>query len=283
MVLGLICLGQTTRAEAAILRIGASQFQPDAGLITFSELPLNTQNPTYSPTLYGAQVTAPTVYFGGIFSGQFLGSGCPPGAIPSGCVTGNPVAPLSLITGPPITQIVQDISNPTSPVLSGMPLFNGPVSILFSRDIAAVGLQGGYFNAIAGTAITAFARDGSRLGSVTNESLEIEFLALASATGQDQIAGLQFSLVGPEPAGFAIDNLRFAQRQQVNWHGLPIQPPASLSSFQPMGQPPSVSYSAVSLDKMNGESNPVPVENASWGAIVLVVLAWRKLKNQLEN
>jgi hypothetical protein len=50
---------------------------------------------------------------------------------------------------------------------------------------------------------------------VLNESLGIEFLGLVTGDGLAGIAGLQFSLVGAEPAGFAIDNLRFGLAGQV--------------------------------------------------------------------
>jgi hypothetical protein len=87
--------------------------------------------------------------------------------------------------------------------------------------VAGVGLSGGFFNAIGGTAITAFSRTGAVLGSVTNTGLGIEFLGLVTDDGTESIAGLLFSLVGPEPAGFAIDNLRFGARGQINVPGVP--------------------------------------------------------------
>jgi hypothetical protein len=89
------------------------------------------------------------------------------------------------------------------------------VSVLFDKDVAGVGLEGGFFNAIGGTAIKAFDRNGQFLGQVANAALGIEFLGLATDDGADKIAGLQFSLIGPEPAGFAIDNLRFGSIRQV--------------------------------------------------------------------
>lgn len=212
-------------AGADVIRIPAAAFHPDAGLITFSasEFPLGTSNPTYLPANYGGGVGAPTVTFGGFFNGQTLGGSC--GGLASGCVEGSPTNPLGLAAGSPSTFISQDGANPTSPVLSGTPLFNGPIAIYFSTDLAGVGLDGGYFDAIGGTAITAFARDGSLLGSVTNVGLGIEFLGLVTDNGANSIAGLLFSLVGPEPAGFAIDNLRFGTADQIT----PTVPePASL-------------------------------------------------------
>ncbi|MGM3308257.1 PEP-CTERM sorting domain-containing protein [Anabaena sp. WFMT] len=207
---------QSSANATGIVRISEDAFTADAGLITFSELPLNTFNPTYAPTLYGGVAGAPTVTFGGVFLGQTVGvAPFPAGANPNGVVNGTPTASLTLDPNSPATRITTDFSNPTTPVLSGSPTFNGPISILFDTDIAGVGLDGGFFNAIGGTAIKAFDRTGALLGSVTNTGLGIEFLGLVTDNGQNKIAGLQFSLVGAEPFGFAIDNLRFGRAGQV--------------------------------------------------------------------
>jgi hypothetical protein len=202
-------------ATAGVIRVNEGAFVAGSGLITFSEFGLGTVNPTYTPANYGGGVGSPTVTFDGYFTGQSLGAGC--GGAASGCVVGSPTAntPLSLDTAAPDTRIVTDNANPTSPVLSGTPTFNGPIAILFSTLQAGVGLVGGFFNAVGGTAITAFGANGELLGSVTNTGLGIEFLGLVTDDGTAQIQGLLFSLVGPEPAGFAIDNLRFGLQGQV--------------------------------------------------------------------
>lgn len=207
----------TFSAHSAVVRIDESAFTAQAGSITFSEKSLNTANPTYSPTDYGGGAGAPTVNFGGWFTGQSAGVAglCPAGAAVTGCVLGSPSAALSIDSASPVTRIVGDSANPTSPVLSGSPLFNGSIAILFSVDMAGVGLDGGFFDAIGGTAITAYDRGGNVIGSVTNQGLGIEFLGLVTDTGEASIAGLLFSLIGSEPAGFAIDNLIFGQAGQV--------------------------------------------------------------------
>jgi hypothetical protein len=204
-------------AHADILKIGVGAFTPQAGLITFGEKALGTENPVYAAADYGGGAGAPTVSFGGYFTGQAIGTEatCPAGAAVEGCVTGSPTGPLSLAGAAPKTFITDDSANPNAPVLSGSPIFNGPIAILFSQDLAGVGLEGGYFDAIGGTAITAFARDGTMLGQVKNEALGIEFLGLVTDDGSESIAGLLFSLVGDEPAGFAIDNLRIAKAGEV--------------------------------------------------------------------
>lgn len=216
--------------QAAVVRINASAFTAQAGQITFSEFAMNTVNPVYTPATYGGGAASPTVTFGGRFVGQTAGnaSNCPAGAAVSGCVIGLPTGSLTLDTASPNTFITDDGANPTSPVLSGSPQFNGAISILFDTDLAGVGLDGGFFNAIGGTAIRAFDRQGGVIGSVANEGLGIEFLGLITSDGLAAIAGLQFFLVGPEPAGFAIDNLIFGKAGEVVLPPNPVPLPAAL-------------------------------------------------------
>jgi PEP-CTERM motif len=220
LVLQLAAAGALTfavAAQASVVRITEDAFTPQAGLITFSEKTLGSINPTYAPADYGGVAGAPTVTFGGFFLGQSLGTAatCPAGAALTGCVVGTPTAALSIDARSPATEIVGDAANPTSPVLSGSPTFNGAIAVLFSVDLAGVGLDGGFFDDAAGTAITAFDRNGNVIGSVTNEGTGIEFLGLVTDDGSASIAGLLFSLVGAERAGFAIDNLRFGTAGQV--------------------------------------------------------------------
>ena len=203
-------------ANAAVVRIEEDAFLPAAGVITFSEFPVGTINPTYTPGDYGGGASAPTVTFDGWFAGQSL-SAMPdvdcPGAAASACIIGTPGDPLALDSGAPDTFITTDTANPTSPVLSGTPRFNGGIAVLFSVDQFAVGFSGGFFDAEGSTGITAFARDGMLLGTIVNESEGIEFLGLASDDAE--IAGVFLDLVGEEPQGFAIDNLRFGARDEV--------------------------------------------------------------------
>jgi len=90
-----------------------------------------------------------------------------------------------------------------------MPLFNGGVAVLFDTLVAGVGFDGGFFNAAGSTGITAFDINGDILGTVTNDATGIEFLGLVTTLGDALIAGVFLDLVGDEPFGFAIDNLRF--------------------------------------------------------------------------
>jgi hypothetical protein len=217
--------GLTLTANAeSIVQIPESAFVAGSGLITFSEVPLATQNPVYTPALYGGGAGSPTVTFGGFFAGQSLSANpsvdCP-GAAATGCVVGTPASPLSLAANSPPTFTANDGANPRSPVLSGTPTFNGPVAISFSTLQSGVGLVGGFFDAVGSTAITAFNANGTALGSVVNDQTGLAFLGLVTSDGSADIAGLLFHLVANEPMGFAVDDIRFGVGSQVVTPGVP--------------------------------------------------------------
>jgi hypothetical protein len=211
-------------ASAGIIKVDDSDFNSGAGQITFSEFVLGTVNPFYTPTDYGGDMSDPDVSFDGWFMGQSLsatpGVDCP-GAAATACIVGSPTGPLSLDASSPDTFTVNDGSNPSSPVLSGTPTFNGGIAILFSIDQFGVGFDGGFFNAVASTAITAFARDGSLIGSVSNTVTGVEFLGLVTDDQTASIAGVFLDLVGSEPAGFAIDNIRFGGVDDIDVEDVP--------------------------------------------------------------
>lgn len=200
-----------------VIRIDRNAFKPSAGLISFSEFPLGTNNPNYAPNAYGGDARGVSVRFGGFFNGQRIGnaSNCRGGGALSGCVVGKPNMPLELDPSSPRTLIAEDSASSTSPVLSGSPTFNGPVSMTFEPSVAGVGLIGGHFNALRGTAIQAFDRQGRHIGGVVNTAIGMEYMALVTEDGSESIAGLQFSLVGPEPYGFAVDSISFARRRDL--------------------------------------------------------------------
>ena len=69
------------------------------------------------------------------------------------------------------------------------------------------------------TAIQAFDSGGRLIGGVVNLTEGFEFNALATDNGAPRIAGVLFSLVGPEPRGYAIDRVRFALPGQYSASG----------------------------------------------------------------
>lgn len=198
-------------ANAALVNLGPGSFTAAASVITFSEQPFGTVDPVYS-------VGGNTISFGTNFVGQSVTAGSPR------TLTGSPTGGSLSLVQDGGTRIVGDGSNPTSPVLSGSPTFNGPISFLFSTPVAAVGLDGGYFNAIGGTTIEAFDVNGASLGSIVNSALGIEFYGLFDTSGSN-IAGVSFYITGNEPAGFAIDNLTFGNANVVRH----VPEPASLA------------------------------------------------------
>ncbi len=214
-----------TSASAQLIRIASGDFTPEASVITFSEVADGSANPHF--TVFTATLGSVDVSFASHFVGQSRSAG----AVVT--LTGSPTGPLSLDPGSGTVFITEDGANPTSPVLSGSPLFNGPISVLFSKPVAAVGLDGGYFNAIGGTSIEAFGASGASLGIVQNQALGIEFFGLADASGGNVISGISFYITGAEPAGFAIDNLTFGSAAEVS---APL-PGSNGGGFTPVPEP----------------------------------------------
>jgi PEP-CTERM motif len=221
-----IALTSMNAFASGIIQITQAAFVAGSGEITFSEVPLGTPNPVYAPALYGGGAGSPTVTFGGYFTGQSLGTPaqCTGGEELSGCVVGNPTGPLTISPTSPGTFTVNDGAANTSPTLSGSPTFNGPIAILFSTAQAGVGLVGGFFDAVGSTAITAYDINGNVIGQVTNDVTGFEFLGLVTADNSATIAGLEFSLVGNEPAGFEVDNIQFGLPGQVIIPGVTPEP-----------------------------------------------------------
>jgi len=228
-------------AAQEVVRIEERQFRAGAGRITFSEVPLGTANPTYPPSLYRGGEDSPTVRFGGHFRGRRLGTPaeCPRDAPVTGCLAGTPAAPLTLDPNAPRVATMDNTGVPgsQSPELGGTPRWNGPIAIWFDRDVAAVGLQGGWFDDSGGVAVTVYDRQGRVLGRTVNRGTKFEFMGLATKDLSARIAGLEFHLVGREPQGFGVDNIRFGAPQQVDLPG--VAPPAPPPAPSPPAPPPA--------------------------------------------
>lgn len=197
-----------TPLHASLVNLGAGSFTPAASVITFDEVALGTVNPVYNFPNAGT-LGAVTVSFGASFVGQTITGGFP------NTLTGSPTGPLTLGAGN-VETVNDGAPGATSPVLSGEPIFNGPISVLFSVPVAAVGLKGGFFDAVGATTITAFDANGAALGSIVNSVTGFEFYGLADSTGAAVIKGISFYITGNEPAGFQIDNLTFGGGEVIN-------------------------------------------------------------------
>lgn len=189
-----------------VLRLDEDSFRRGATSITFDEV--GTVNPTYTRSVTG--IGNVTVRSGGWFRGQNGGEFADNPGVTT-LIDHTPTVGHRLTLDPNADQtfIATDSASPTSPILSGSPLFNGPISILFSTPVAGVALTGGYFDSARSTYIEAFDINGRSLGIVTNLSTGIEYFGLASANGENRIAGISFYITDSEPAGFGIDNLTF--------------------------------------------------------------------------
>lgn len=196
-----------SEAQAQLLNLGPASFTALAPVITFDGM-LGQVNPSFNymgiPGLGNI-----TVSFAGAFAGQTVTGG----GVKT--LTGSPTGPLTLNTAVQTVVVNDGAPGATSPVLSGSPTFNGPISVLFSQSVAAVGLKGGFFDAVGATTIAAFDAMGVFLGSITNSVTGFEFYGLATASGLNQIAGISFYITGNEPAGFQIDNLTFGSVEQL--------------------------------------------------------------------
>lgn len=179
--------------------------------VDFDGTVAGTTNPSYAG-----------VSFAGFFAGQSVGN-CAfafPGAL---CVSGSPTPDqnLALSAESGSTSIVTtDGSNPGGGnVLAGLgskdDYFLGPIAVLFSEDVAAVGFDAGGLNNVGSVALTVYDRKGNILGTATNigtgQGTGLEFFGLATDSGNDEIAGLLLSFRAFETAGYEIDNIRFAR------------------------------------------------------------------------
>lgn len=108
--------------------------------------------------------------------------------------------------------ITVDGSNPTSPVLSGTPLFSGPIGARFvipgtnaPTTVDSFSLDVGYINSPGAVAVFAYGLGGALLKQVPASSIGINAITVA-APG---IASFVVEAVTDEPFGFAIDNVSF--------------------------------------------------------------------------
>ncbi len=107
--------------------------------------------------------------------------------------------------------IAQDGSNPTSPVLSGTPTFQGAIEGRFvradgsPRTVNHLALSVGYINTRKSVRVIARDADGVELLSVPLDALGIVRVTIT----QSRMASFRVEAVAAEPAGFAIDNVTF--------------------------------------------------------------------------
>jgi hypothetical protein len=107
--------------------------------------------------------------------------------------------------------ITQDGANPTSPVLSGTPKFQGPITATFvtpgdaatAAETRRLTFDAGYFDEVGSTQVTFRDINNASLGTFLNSGTGIRTFTAPAGTHSFTIGGTSDS------AGFAIDNLNY--------------------------------------------------------------------------
>ncbi|MGE5657358.1 MAG: putative Ig domain-containing protein [Actinomycetota bacterium] len=204
-----------SQSLAGVHPIGTSYFEKPTARIFFDEISSYDHDPVYTPDLYGANDTAPTITFKALFEGQSYSRNpsqdCR-GATPLGCVIGKLNNPLTLSNDLRVRG-AEIVSN--SELSRGRGLGtqeNAAYGILFDKDVTSVGVTIVGFDAVGSTAIKVFDRAGNLLGQTTNSKTGTEFVGFATNNNEDKIAGLQVSMIGPEEEGYLIGDITFVQK-----------------------------------------------------------------------
>ena len=132
---------------------------------------------------------------------------------PVGTAITNQYASQGIVFGGDNPFITTDGANPTSPVLSGTPLFVGNIEGQFVDPsdgttpivVESFKLDAGYFDELNSTRIEWFDPNGVKLGQKTNSQFSIETFEIEGGN----IASWRIGIVQTEPNGFAIDNISF--------------------------------------------------------------------------
>lgn len=160
------------------------------------------------PSNFAPQSNTPTATFNAAMSSQVITFS----EFPLSTTITDQYKNIGVIFGGSGAFISTDGSNPTSPVLSGTPLFQGDISGSFVKPgtndptiVESFTFDAGFFNEIGSTRIEWFDPDGEKLGQRINSIFGIETFTIEGGN----IASWKISIVANEPAGYAIDNFSF--------------------------------------------------------------------------
>jgi len=106
--------------------------------------------------------------------------------------------------------IVGDSANPGSPVLSGVPIFSGPLAGVFDEPQSEFEFEAGFFDTLNSTTVIVYAEDGTALQSTSNIRLGLEVFAFRTANDEKIIKGFEFLVSPLEQSGAAIDDFVFS-------------------------------------------------------------------------
>lgn len=107
--------------------------------------------------------------------------------------------------------ITTDGANPTSPVLSGTPRFEGAIEGTFVDPsdgktpivVAGFSLDAGYFDDLGTVRLTWYSREGTLIGQKITTTIGIESFSVEGGA----IARWRIEAIKDEPSGFAVDNV----------------------------------------------------------------------------
>ncbi|WP_413110427.1 hypothetical protein [Thaumasiovibrio sp. DFM-14] len=107
--------------------------------------------------------------------------------------------------------ITPDGANPTSPVLSGSPLYEGAIEGYFvvpdtdeKTSVAEFSIDGGYFDEYGTVRISVFDKEGNRIGQKIANQIGIQNFSFEGV-----IHRFRIETIAHEPSGYAIDNVSF--------------------------------------------------------------------------
>jgi lysophospholipase L1-like esterase len=132
---------------------------------------------------------------------------------PVGTTISDQYQPRGIIFGGDAPFITNDGANPTSPVLSGTPLFNGSITGTFvepdgtKRTVGQFSLDVGYIDNPGSVDVTAYATSGKLLKVVNVDQTGIVPVTVKAAG----IASFEVGEISADNNGFAIDNVSFPQ------------------------------------------------------------------------
>lgn len=141
--------------------------------------------------------------------------------VPDGTAITNEYQLQGILFGGDATFIAADTANPSSPVLSGTPKFEGTIHGTFvtagsARTVSGFIIDVGYIDTPGSVTVTAFNSRGIAIESTPITDLGIVEVSM-SAPG---IAAFTVSTDGDEGAGFAVDILTFAAPTKLDYVSL---------------------------------------------------------------
>ncbi|MEC4088818.1 carboxypeptidase-like regulatory domain-containing protein [Pseudoalteromonas rubra] len=131
---------------------------------------------------------------------------------PNGTAITNQYADRGIIFGGDSPFITSDSANPTTPVLSGSPRFNGAIEGRFvdpqtgePTTVNSFSLDAGYFDNLSSTRLQWFNPEGQLIREVLDSQFGIEHFSIRD----ENIASFRIEIIAQEDAGYAIDNVAF--------------------------------------------------------------------------